>query len=220
MEFSLKNNKQLKTEHIYEEIKKDILTFKLSPGSVLNERHIAEKWESSRTPIREIFQKLENEGLIKKYPGQGTIVTEVTLRDIIEIFQLRQFLEPPAAAIVAAQLDNQSEMEFKEIAVTFASLEKDEPSKEISSIIYKTDALMHSLIITKTGNTRLIDFTNNLNNIVQRISYLGTPGRVKVSISEHLSIINALINRDSAKAEESMRYHLHESKKRLMERAQ
>lgn len=199
---------------VYNTLKKNILSFKIRPRAVLNERAIAAEMGVSRTPVREAFQCLEADGLVKRYPKLGVLVTELDLRDVVEAFQVREFLESPAAAIAAKVL---KKSEISELIQTFNSLEQREPTDEAITVHDRADKRTHDLVAQATGNSLLVSILANLNNICQRASALGTLVRFKESITEHRRLLQAMLNRDSEGAERAMSAHLAAARKRLAE---
>lgn len=70
-----------------------IMSYELKPGQAIVEQDISDRLNISRTPIREAFKQLESEGLVRHLPSRGTFVTNLTVQDVEEIFQLRELFE-------------------------------------------------------------------------------------------------------------------------------
>ena len=77
----------------YRELKRAIVTGEYGSNSVLYESAISKTLGTSRTPVREAFMRLTEEGLVKNLPNHGYIVTAITIKEIEEIFELRLCLE-------------------------------------------------------------------------------------------------------------------------------
>ena len=88
-----------RVEEAYRHLKTRIMSADLPPGASLNELEIASVLGTSRTPVREAIRKLEQEGLAMRYPNRGAIVTKLSMTDVLEIWQLREILEPAACAL-------------------------------------------------------------------------------------------------------------------------
>ncbi len=88
-----KNNDMTKVDLLYNEIRKDIINCKYGLDEVLNEKVIAEKYGVSKTPVREAFATLVQEGYLVKYPRLGYYVKELKLKEYYQIVQLRFILE-------------------------------------------------------------------------------------------------------------------------------
>ncbi|MBI4757519.1 MAG: GntR family transcriptional regulator, partial [Chloroflexi bacterium] len=85
----------------YAAIKDAILSLQLKPGEPLVETELAEQLGISKTPVRDALQHLERGGFVTRVLFKGTYVTEVTLKDLKEVFQLRAVLEGLAARLAA-----------------------------------------------------------------------------------------------------------------------
>lgn len=88
-------------EEVFNILVDEILSNKLAPGDPLVERILAERFGLSRTPIREVLLRLQNEHLVDMFPNQGVFVRKLTPQDVRELFQLREALEPLAARLAA-----------------------------------------------------------------------------------------------------------------------
>lgn len=199
--------------NICEMLRQDILTLKIKPGTRLHERAIAGKMEVSRTPIREALFVLETEGLVRRYPKLGFVVAELTLRDVLESFQIREFIEPPAAAIAAKVLRKDDLEELRKMLETLATEDIEESRRNVRHDLI--DVRIHDLIIKAVGNERLVDIMENIRGVCARARCLGTPIRFHESTNEHLELIGELINGNSENAERCMKKHLEETRKRL-----
>jgi DNA-binding GntR family transcriptional regulator len=74
-------------EEAYRHLETLIMSAERPPGATVNEQAIAEALGISRTPVREAIRKLEQEGLVMRYPNRGAQVTQLSMKDVIEIRQ-------------------------------------------------------------------------------------------------------------------------------------
>src|SRR4051812_40979771 len=81
---------------IYATLKERIVTFQLKPGDALQEVQLAEVFNVSRTPIREALRMLTREGLVELLPRQGARVAVLSIKDLLDAYEVRLYLEPPA----------------------------------------------------------------------------------------------------------------------------
>jgi len=88
---------------VYEYLRDGIIEGELPPGTRLLERELSERLAVSRIPVREALPQLEAEGLITTLPRRGSVVTQLTLRDIDELFSVRASLEVLAARLASRQ---------------------------------------------------------------------------------------------------------------------
>jgi DNA-binding GntR family transcriptional regulator len=88
-------------DRAYYAIRELIVSLDLRPGSVVNERELMERLDLGRTPIREAVRRLAQEQLVEVFPRRGTFVTNVEIRDLASICEVRSSLESHAARITA-----------------------------------------------------------------------------------------------------------------------
>src|SRR4030043_1970380 len=104
------------SDQIYEVLKELILLGKIAPGERMIESNIAEDLRTSRTPVREAFQRLVQDGLVERVPQGGVRVTVVTPRMIKEVFGIRAILEVFAVELACDQIDEEPIRKLKELA--------------------------------------------------------------------------------------------------------
>ncbi len=80
---------RIELDHIHEILRDRICLLEYRPGAIIREGELALEFDISRTPIREVLQRLENAGLVEIRNGVGTIVSERTLVEIKQIYQIR-----------------------------------------------------------------------------------------------------------------------------------
>lgn len=191
---------------IYQAIKKKITSGEIPPGAVLVEREICNKYGLSRTPIREILWYLNSDGLVRKDSSGGYVVRNISIDDIINIFQSREAIEGVAARLACAKGDNQFYSEIGELKNILEQVDIEKNPQE--GVKYGTE--LHDLIIRAANNPFLSEFYKKLRtisaltrNITQRSVEIE-----KKSLGFHLAIIKALEQRDEEQAEYLVREHL------------
>jgi len=97
---------ELLAEKAYASLKQDILSCTLPPGEVINEKALAARLGTSKTPIRHAINKLAADGFVEVFPRQGTIVKHITIRDIKNVYLVRELTEPGASALAASRADD------------------------------------------------------------------------------------------------------------------
>lgn len=190
----------------YDAIKDAILTLKLEPGTPIVETDLAEQLGISKTPVRDALQELEREGFVARVLFKGTVVTDVTPKDVTEVFQLRAVLEGLAARIAAPLL---SEGELDRIDEILTAAESALARGDLS-LCSQYGQKLHLTIIEKTNNERLGQIIGNLDDHVQRFRIVSDRihGRLNKSVVEHRRVLEGLRRRDPAAAEQAMRDHL------------
>ena len=98
--FDLQNHRPLR-EIVYEELKREILVGEIAPGTRMMEIELADEMGVSRTPVREAIRKLEKEGLVTIEPRKGAYASDVSIKDMVDVLEVREDLEAMAAALAA-----------------------------------------------------------------------------------------------------------------------
>jgi DNA-binding GntR family transcriptional regulator len=204
---------RLRVELAYRHLKTLILTAKLRPGCLLNEQDIAAQLSISRTPVREALRQLEQEGHLTRHPNRGSMVAHLSIRTVMEIWQLREILEPAGCRMASGQID----------PVALAGIEKKmlelntQPAKlEDYDEHHQADIALHRLIHEATGNKSFVQLIETLTDRIARVRMINRPGRLRLSVAEHLKIISALRQGDPEAAAEAMREHLANARENLV----
>jgi DNA-binding GntR family transcriptional regulator len=154
-----RESQAIRFQRIYKAIRERICLLEYPPGTVLNEGHLADEFEVSRTPIRNVLQRLNYEGLLETRNGVGTIVSEVDIKTFKDIYALRMSLAElmgdlsplkPTPATIAALKKLRDQ----------ARLLQDGP-KQLTAYARLCNEL-HELIIEQIGNKALLEMTDLL----------------------------------------------------------
>lgn len=172
----------------------------------MSELELANKLNSSRTPIREAFRQLQMEGYITVSPNKGAYVSKLPAEEIEEIYNLVGLLEGYAAELAAQKIDSPELNELKKIQkrlVFFASRNKYQD-------YIKENTEFHHLITRLSGNKNLIKINTELRMRIYRYRLISVtiPGYLEKYASDHEKIINAISKRDSVRAGKHMREHV------------
>lgn len=192
----------------YEYLLNAIMSYELKPGQVIVEQDVSDQLGISRTPIREAFKQLESEGLVHHFPSRGTFVTNLTVQDVEEIFQLREMFELTALKSAIHRI-TEEELRYIEGRLRYLDDKKsEEPSTKEE--FYGSDRELHELIMKYSGNSRMVKFHRTLEAQLERLRRISsmTPMRLSKSRQEHLDILNALSDRDLDAATDALRLHL------------
>jgi len=190
----------------YIAIKDAILTLRLEPGTPLVETQLAKQLGISKTPVRDALQELEREGFVARVAFKGTYVTEVTLEDLTEIFQLRAVLEGLAARLAAPLFAPE---ELDQIAQKLTASEAALAAGDLT-LCSECGKALHDAIVDKADSQRLASIHHNLDDHVQRFRIISDQigGRLHKSVKEHRRVLDALRKQDPEAAEAAMRNHL------------
>jgi len=193
-------------EKIAETIREYILKGTLKPGDRLTEPKLSEMLGISRTPIREALRILETEGFVEIFPRRGAVVSEITDKDVDDIFVLKVKLESLAAKLAVKNLTDEDIKRLKEIN---DKMEKSAKARNVSNLI-KLNAEFHNVFITKSKNSRLEKFLLSLLRQFKRATaYSFTEaGRIYQVLEEHVQIVEAFEERDAEKVEKLVEKHI------------
>lgn len=194
----------------YQRLKLMILDGEIGQGEPLVERSVAARLGVSRTPVRETILRLEREGLVRIIESKGAFVASYTIEDVIEIYQLRQALEPLAARLSCQHIAIDDLRHFEEKLNRF----KEYPSlrSEDSGSWARLGRDFHTLIIRASGNKRLTQIIEGMQDQIDLVRGMGRTISKRASsesiLQEHLTILQALKARDPDRAERAVRVHL------------
>ncbi len=182
------------------------------PGEPLIERRLAQRFGTSRTPVREALRYLEHQGMVFSVPGKGTFVAPVSTQDIEEVFVLRELLETMAARLAAPRIPREDLVFLKD---RLESLSTGSPSQEY----FDADRRLHELFSRYCGNRRLGELLSYLSTQIIRVRHTSAllPRRFEASRQEHLAIVNALLGQDIDEVEARLRHHLRNVRESALE---
>jgi DNA-binding GntR family transcriptional regulator len=203
-------------DNVYVRLKDAILTGSLRPMERITENKVAASYGLSRTPVREAFRRLETEGLIQVIPQRGSFVSQPSVEDILEIYQIRMPLECMSARIAAERIE-EDQLEELESLVSAERARAEGRSAEHS---LRASARFHAALYSCTRNKRLASFLMDMQNQVHRVRVLwpSTVARLEETWKEHAGILTALRARDGAEAERLMRQHLERARASTLNR--
>lgn len=201
------HKKSLK-ETAYKRISEFILNENLKPGDMLPpEQSLTKIAKASRTPIREALSMLEQEGVIEIVPRRGTFITQISFKDVKELFQLREAIEGTAARIAAMNIDQEKLSEIEELFAKAMIVEDQELKQKLFD---ECDDQLHDFVLQQSGNKRLIQVSKSYTTILKiEIKISNTiPNIVDKFQKDHAAIIKAFRDKDPAAAERTMRKHV------------
>jgi DNA-binding GntR family transcriptional regulator len=178
----------------------------LAPGQWVDEKALAEAWQISRTPLREALKVLAAEGLMELVPQRGCRVVQLTDADADQLFPVMALLEGRCAHEAALKA---SDAEIAELQRLHAELERHAAAADADGY-YRANHVFHSRVQALAANRWLDRATGDLRRFLRllRGRQLNLPGRIERSINEHRVLIDALVQRDAARAERAMHDHL------------
>ncbi len=193
------------TKKAYDYIYEQIISGKKALGAPISEMEISEILGMSRSPIREALKLLEMQGIIVHYQNRGTFVTDITRKDVEEIFQLRIMIELEALNNACVYMDDEV------LSVLKNDIEKLTEQSAVEEY-YAANTALHQAIVNYSGNSRMIKFYETISMQIALVNRLSAklPSHFKESRQKHLAIVEAIIERNKEKATVLLREHLEE----------
>ncbi|MCK4400694.1 GntR family transcriptional regulator [bacterium] len=192
----------------YRNLKKAIISGEFCPGQSLPQRRIAERFGITTITAREIFRKLEHDGLIEIEPKWGVKICDLDIAELEGRYIVREALEGMAARIVAKKINSQKAEELIKLA---SEVDKKFESDRINQVnLIKLHYDLHMKIAIESGCRKLVENIERLN-----LQYMFWHNTVKVDNSWHKKnrnwhtrLVKSIIEGDPDKAEAMMRKHV------------
>ena len=190
-------------EEVAELLRQRIFSRELAPGSWIDEMKLAEEYGISRTPLREALKVLAAEGLVTMKVRRGAYVTEVSEKDLSDVYHLLSLLESDAAGVVA---ECASDAQIAELQSLHKQLEASAHNREK---FFAINERFHMRLLEIAGNRWRDQMVADLRKVMKlnRHNSLLKSGRVKESMLEHRALVEALARRDARAAVKKMQEH-------------
>ncbi|WOB06712.1 GntR family transcriptional regulator [Piscinibacter gummiphilus] len=191
-------------EQVAERLRARILAHTLPPGSWIDEQALAAEFGISRTPLREALKVLAAEGLVTMKLRRGAYVTEVSERDLTEVYHLLGLLEADAAATVA---EAATDAQLAELQALHDLLEKSVNDRDA---FFRANEQFHLKLLQIADNQWTQAMVGDLRRVMKlnRHQSLFKQGRVEASLDEHRQIMQALKARDGARVKRLVERHI------------
>jgi len=179
------------------------------------EVQLAEEMGVSRTPVREAIRKLELEGLAIMIARRGAYVSDLSIKDIAETFEIRTALESLAAGLAAERISPEGLEQLERILVQIGECMEDENADRLAEL----DERFHAILYAASRNQRLSQIVSNLREQINRFrkTSLSTPGRFRAVFQEHNRITEAISEGNSALAQALAKEHMENAELSIME---
>lgn len=197
----------LTTEQMYEKIMAAIVEHRLPPGTKLGEDRLAEIFGVSRAKVRQLLARLAHEGIVTMQPNRGAFVSEPTVEQAREIFELRKLLEPAIVKAVARNIDKAA---LKRLH-THLTREAQASGKGDHRALARLTGEFHLLLAELAGNLTTLRVMRELETLTCLIIYLyDGPAMPACRDNDHVAITAAVAKGDGARAAALMLAHLSE----------
>ncbi|HEY0834899.1 MAG TPA: GntR family transcriptional regulator [Azospirillum sp.] len=195
-----------RADEVRRAIEEDIFLGRLRPGSRLDEEGLAQRFNISRTPIREAILQLVHAGLVEKQPRQGAVVAPLKLHRMVQMFEVMSEIEGLCCRYAARRMSESERQNLKRIHdESMAHMQ----ARELDSY-YAKNREFHEAIQAGSHNEPLQEIAHSL--FVRLAPYrryqLNHPSRVHDSFDEHGTVVDAIIKGDPEGAYQAMRRHV------------
>ncbi|ENO90705.1 GntR family transcriptional regulator [Thauera linaloolentis 47Lol = DSM 12138] len=193
-------------QEVAERLRERIFSHELPPGTWVDEQALAEQYGISRTPLREALKVLTSEGLVTLKPRRGCYVTEISERDLDEVFSVMALLEGECARVLVSRA---TDTNLERLKAIHADLERAAAAKDIEGF-FEANQGFHRAIQELADNHWLLHVIEDLRKVIKlsRHHSLFSEGRLEQSLAEHRAILDALVARNASAAEALMRSHI------------
>jgi DNA-binding GntR family transcriptional regulator len=199
--------------HAYDQLVEMLLSRRLEPDDVVQERRLAAELGVSRTPLREAMHRLEGEGLLARRSDGALVVPRLDIEETLEVLSVRRLLEVEAAGAAAGKLPA-TVIDRLRRRVTALAASGDPGSPERLLL----DLDLHRAIGEACGNRCLARMIADLRRRTQLFATRRTPERLEPICAEHLSILAALEAGDADAARQAMAEHIDATRAGIMVR--
>jgi GntR family transcriptional regulator, rspAB operon transcriptional repressor len=195
-----------KGNRLYAQLYADILNGRLRPGEPLSETRIADRHGISRTPVREVFQHLAKEGLLRVVPQIGTFVAPISLSSVNSSQFIREALECRAVRLAAERATR------AQLAVLRRQIVQQTRAIRAGDHLafFALDETMHRTILDMADHPRVWDLIASVKAQLDRVRYLSLEDRAWLAMifRQHREIVTCITDHDPLGAEQAMQQHL------------
>jgi DNA-binding GntR family transcriptional regulator len=195
-------------ERVYCILRDWLITAKLPPGEFLSEIDLAAKCRTSRTPVREACTRLMQDKWLSRIPRKGFLVTPISVRDIVDMYDYRKLLECFTSEMVAQTSTPEQMAELRSIVAP-----ENDSAAGLDDIL-RANGEFHRRLAALAGNQRVMAQLSLTLAYVTRLDTLCTqtvPGWIG-----HADILQALSNHQPAEARRAMGEHIDNSRDKMI----
>jgi len=203
--------RQTTSEAVAAQLRHEMQQGRLRPGSRLRQGEVAQRLGVSTTPVREAFQLLQAQGLVRMDPHRGAVVFEPTAKDVREAYEIREVLECLAIEKAMPNITPEIEAELESLYELMEDADEDE-WLELNRRFHRTQ-------YEASGRERLCSILRDITDASNGYMHLVIYDRRQSGESqrEHREIINAIKARDLAAAQRAIVHYLHQTVEAVME---
>lgn len=205
-----------KSEVVYQELRKQILNSDVPAGSIVSEQILAEKLSVGKAPVRVAIRRLASEGLLSIEPRRGIRISEQSVQDVLDLFQVRILMEQLVVRQIAGKL---SPLQIDRLRQNLVELRVASMDLDIDKVI-ESDFGFHRLLAEFHANKQLVWMLDRTFDSLYREvrSSMLVRNRASESLGEHEKIYEAIVSGDADEADRCMVAHVQCGQRFVMSR--
>ena len=201
-------------DKVHARLRQRLLVATWPPGTRLRESELATSFGVSRTPVREAFKQLQQEGLLEAHPTQGVRVRRPGLQEALDAYDVRTELEGMAARLAA---ERATPRQRASLAALLKRMEMDDPLDEAAQI--EADLAFHRRVAELAGNAALLRALDMLEGHVTPVKVVTRDRNASSDTREqHQAVAHAISVGDGSAAEAAMQRHVQHFRSIVAER--
>ena len=202
------------SDQVENELRRLILTLELEPGLALSEATLMKRYGWGRTPLREAFQRLAEQGLLQTVPQLGAVVTPLDLFDFVEVMDAMSLVIGPAAALACKRLTEAELTQLDELVVQAEAAATAGDFERLSELDFE----FHSVLAQATGNRYLSDYLRRLHQVARRFNFAAwkRERNATPSLAEHRQLAAIFRAREVQNAKTAMLQHIEGARQRVI----
>lgn len=204
----------LLSNEVYNILKAKIISNELDPGDRLVETDIAKNLQVSRTPIREALKQLEQDGLVTYYPRRGSVVSEISVKDALEMYEVREVIEGLAVRLLCMNINRKDIQSLEEIVLDMEERIKSEDYDSLLNLHSKWNSRIMDLTKNKYLKNQMIGLYENLGRL-RRISLYNLKD-LKSACEEIKKILQGITDGDEDQCQQLAGLHVRNAKERFL----
>jgi DNA-binding GntR family transcriptional regulator len=206
--------KAMDAPSIFEQLRKDIITCELAPGTAIYEQELAQRFGISKSPVRDALLRLQEQNLVEVRARSGYRIRPISIVDANEVYEMRQLYE---RACVSRAIKHASDQQIDDLQ-QYLTMESYMGMRDWIAL----NRRFHSALAAISGNALLADVADQLNDHVDRFTFvslgrLRQPANFAQLNKQHAAIVAALRLRDKSTALSVLRSHIEKSRQRTMQ---
>jgi DNA-binding GntR family transcriptional regulator len=194
------------SQQAYYLLRDRIVTLRLAPGSLVNERELAEEFGLGRTPVREAIRRLADEDLLEVFPRRGVYVGPIDVGDLGAISEVRVELEGFASRLAATRATDRDREAIDALIAELDALGGEHDERRLIDL----DQRIHRLVARAARNPFLQTTLERYYVLALRLWFLALErvDRLEDAVQEHRDLLAAIRHKDTVRAERIARAHV------------